>query len=81
MKFLLWAAVAAIVVLWLTRSKKIASGSPVEADAVSPPAGTVTEPMVQCAQCGIHLPASESVKSPSGKVFCSEDHRLRYDNS
>ena len=32
------------------------------------------EDMVRCAQCGVHLPKSESVAAP-GKYFCSEEHR------
>lgn len=32
------------------------------------------EDMVRCAQCGLHLPRSESV--PSGRAFyCSAEHR------
>lgn len=32
------------------------------------------EKMVRCAQCGLHLPASESV-SDRGLHFCSTEHR------
>lgn len=40
-----------------------------------PPA--VPEDMVRCAQCGVHLPRSESHEA-SGQYFCSEEHlRLR----
>lgn len=34
----------------------------------------VGEPMRQCAHCGVHLPASESV-SAGGLDYCSEAHR------
>ena len=37
----------------------------------------VTEDMVRCAQCGVHLPRSESVRA-EGKDFCSADHRDNY---
>jgi uncharacterized protein len=38
-----------------------------------PPQARVTEDMVRCEYCGVHLPRSESHAS-SGKFFCSEDH-------
>ncbi len=35
---------------------------------------TITEDMVRCAHCGVHLPKSEGVLS-AGKFFCSKEHR------
>lgn len=32
------------------------------------------EDMVRCAQCGVHLPKSESVLS-QGEHYCSDEHR------
>jgi uncharacterized protein len=32
------------------------------------------EDMVRCAQCGMHLPRSESLES-DGRFFCSAEHR------
>lgn len=32
------------------------------------------EDMVRCAQCGVHLPRSESFTS-HGRFYCSEEHR------
>jgi len=34
----------------------------------------VVEDMVRCAQCGVHLPKSESIEV-DGKYFCSKAHR------
>ncbi len=31
------------------------------------------EDMVQCAQCGVHMPRSES-RTLAGKFFCSDEH-------
>lgn len=81
MKFLLWAVLVLVVVMWLSRGKKIASGTSTTANENTDdtPAGIPsdkTEPMVCCAHCGVYLPASESVATPSGTVFCSEEHRL-----
>ena len=78
MKFALWALVAVAIVMWLSRGKKIASGKK-EAEGTRPPAAADgVEPMVRCAHCGVHIPASESVVAVSGTVFCSEEHRLRH---
>jgi uncharacterized protein len=32
------------------------------------------ERMVDCGQCGVHLPLSEALQS-QGRYFCSEEHR------
>lgn len=32
------------------------------------------ERMVDCSQCGLHLPVSEALES-QGRYFCSEEHR------
>ena len=32
------------------------------------------EDMVRCAQCGVHLPMSESILA-QGRYYCCEDHR------
>ena len=37
----------------------------------------VEEDMVCCAQCGVHLPKSESITS-QGKFFCSDEHRRQH---
>lgn len=83
MKFLLWALVAVVVVMWLTRSKKISSSaSPNTTEpSAAPEPGSTVERMVQCAHCGTHIPASESIMAPSGAVFCSDEHRLRHAKS
>lgn len=38
---------------------------------------SVTEDMVRCAQCGIHLPRGESLMT-RGEVFCSTEHQQQY---
>jgi uncharacterized protein len=35
------------------------------------------EDMVRCAQCGVHLPRSESIES-GDRFFCSAEHRRSY---
>lgn len=78
MKLLLWAAIGFIVVMWLLRSNKVSSAG--HASGVSNK-DKLIEPMVQCAHCGVYIPASESVTAASGKVFCSDEHRLKHAGS
>ena len=40
--------------------------------------GTLPEPMVRCAECGVHAPRSESV-SVGTRSFCSSEHARAYD--
>ena len=72
MKLVIWVLIA-FVILYLVRSKKKPAAKP-------PPAGPTgaTKPMLRCAQCGVYLPASESLVDPAGAVFCSEEHRVRH---
>lgn len=41
------------------------------------PANAVHENMVRCAQCGVHLPKSESILS-RGEFYCSDEHRRQH---
>ncbi|MFP3551570.1 PP0621 family protein [Paraburkholderia sp. SIMBA_049] len=41
------------------------------------PAAQLAEPMIRCAQCGVHAPKSDSVLV-AGQTFCSHDHAQRY---
>lgn len=45
-----------------------------------PPTPEVTEDMVRCAQCGVHLPKGESILA-GGKYYCSEAHRRAHGTS
>lgn len=74
MKFLIWAVVGIVVVMWLMRKKPSSS----QASAPAENAERQIEAMVQCAHCGVHIPASEARISEAGKTFCSEEHRLRH---
>ena len=40
----------------------------------SKPPAAGGEDMVQCAQCGVHLPRSESITT-QGSFFCSAEHQ------
>ncbi|WP_034300831.1 PP0621 family protein [Herbaspirillum sp. RV1423] len=80
MKYLIWLVIALAVVVWLQRTKKsMTAGAASSPDGRNPFGARKqrkqqAETMVQCAHCGIHFPASESVTNASGAVFCSEEH-------
>ena len=72
MKFLLWAVIAFVLVLWFLHGKK----AKLKSDASpSRQRGDTTEAIVQCAVCGVHIPRSEALTSGNGQVFCSDEHR------
>lgn len=56
-------------VYWIVKSfrRRVDRG-----DRKPPAAGN--EDMVQCAQCGVHLPRSESITT-QGSYFCSAEHQ------
>lgn len=80
MKFLLWLAIIAILVMWLMRGKKSSANHASANHARRPSTGAPksAEAMLQCAHCGIHFPASEAVRDSAGTVFCSDAHRLQH---
>jgi uncharacterized protein len=74
MKYLLVILIV-VAVLWLVRRQQHRI----------PPAprekgGAAQEPMVACAQCGLHLPRSEALPGRGG-VFCGEAHRAAYEKA
>lgn len=82
MKYLIWLVIALAVVVWLQRANKTmrAAGDSTAGDrkargAFARRSRDEPEVMVQCAHCGIHFPASESVVDAAGVVFCSPEHR------
>jgi uncharacterized protein len=77
MKALFWAVVGFLMVMWLLRGKASAGADP----APKGPGGGAngeSEPMIRCAYCGVHMPASEAITASTGAGFCSEEHRLRH---
>lgn len=82
MKYLIWLVVALAVIVWLKRLKSkvgTSAGQQQKQDAYTQTQAQERaqsgERMVQCAQCGIHFPASEAVTNASGTLFCSTEHR------
>ncbi|MBC7501303.1 MAG: hypothetical protein H7315_12510 [Herminiimonas sp.] len=70
----MWLIIAAVVVLWLLHGKK----SRIKAAPSERTADSVTETILECASCGVHIPRSEAVIGTDGAVFCSQDHRIRH---
>ena len=61
-----------LIAYWILKAYK----RKVERRADKPPA--IGEDMVRCAQCGVHLPRSESLTSgltSEQSFYCSADHR------
>ena len=84
MKFLLWALVIYLAWRWFVASKKIAAGKISEfdesdarpSDFSTPTTSSAgSEKMVQCRQCGLHLPQSEAV-TDGRDLYCSQAHLL-----
>lgn len=56
--------------LWLLLKRHVRS----EQDAPSRRGDTPLQAMVQCARCGLHLPAADAVLEGT-RVYCCEEHR------
>jgi uncharacterized protein len=70
-KYLLLALLA-VVVYFFWRGFHRASRPPRDRGG-----GAGGERMVDCSQCGVHLPLSDAV-GEDGRYFCSEEHRRLY---
>ncbi|MEC5215804.1 uncharacterized protein RCH09_000738 [Actimicrobium sp. GrIS 1.19] len=73
MKALLWLGLI-VTVIYLLRKKSRAVFSR-EAMDIPPRRSADGEAMVQCAECGIHVPASEAVAGAGALMFCCPEHR------
>jgi len=66
---------------WLLRGKRSRPVAPPPAQArpPAPAARTLAPPeaMVDCAFCGLHLPASEALRDAAGLTYCCVEHRAR----
>jgi len=74
LKYLLLLLVALLIVWqWRTHRDKQARQQP-------PPRGSEQQPleMVSCAQCGMHIAASDALVGRSGS-YCSAAHRQRHE--
>jgi uncharacterized protein len=65
------------IVLWWKLRQRGAAKPPSEAAKPSAATGE-PESMLRCAECGVHLPASQALPGKGG-VFCSGAHRERFE--
>ena len=75
MKILLF-LVAVFVLLWLLKggiSRRSGGNVP-----PMPPRAGEPQPIVACAQCGVHLPSNEALPGKGG-VFCGDAHRAAFE--
>jgi uncharacterized protein len=90
MKYLIWVAVAFVIVFWVVRANRISArpgtetgagtGDANESGEPAPRTGSGAETMLECAHCGVHVPASEAVIVRPGAAFCSDQHRALHDD-
>lgn len=78
MRLLLWGVLVFAVVLLILHVKKIALRQAVQKPEEPQAPGGTPEAMLQCAECGMHIPASEAILVRPDIAFCSEEHRLRH---
>ena len=69
--------IAVVLLVWLL--KRSFTRRPPAAPKRRDPAGTA-QPMLACAQCGVHLPRDEALPGRGG-VFCGEAHRADYERA
>jgi len=76
LRLLVWLALAAVV-WWIVRKKARPVAPPPARPAAPPRAAAIAppEPMVDCARCGLHLPASEALRDDAARPYCSAEHR------
>lgn len=71
--------VAVVLLLWLLRKSSKRRGETRPPPSARDP-GAAPQPMLACAQCGVHLPRDEALPGRGG-VFCGEAHRADYERS
>ena len=75
MKFALL-ILAVLALLWLLRGARQRVRPPVQ----KPGPAASPQPMLTCAQCGLHLPRDEALPGRGG-VFCGEAHRKAFEQA
>jgi uncharacterized protein len=77
MKILIF-LIAIVFLLWLLRkssTRRAPPPPPAPRDAAATP-----QPMLACAQCGVHLPRDEALPGRGG-VFCGDAHRTAFEKA
>ncbi len=74
MKYLLVLAVV-LVAVWLWRNNRR-----IEKQQPPPPARPplpAPQDMVRCPVCAVHLPRTDALPGPDGRLYCCQEHRQR----
>ena len=74
MKYLLVLAVV-LVAVWLWRNNRRTQRQD-RPPAPPPPLGSPQD-MVRCPVCSVHLPRTDALAGPDGRLYCCQEHRLR----
>jgi uncharacterized protein len=72
MKYLLLLALVLIVV-WFVRSSRRRESADTRPGGSSP---AQPQDMVQCAFCSVHMPRTDALPGPDGRLYCCAEHRL-----
>lgn len=67
--------VLVLVGVYLVR--RAMSKSTTQSQGQTPPRGPQVERMVECAQCGVHIPEGEALQE-GGQSYCCEAHRQQH---
>jgi uncharacterized protein len=71
--------VAVFLLLWLLRGGQRRRRNPPPVDRPKSPTAE-PQPMLACAQCGVHLPRDEALPGKGG-VFCGDAHRAAFERA
>jgi uncharacterized protein len=73
MKYLLVLAIV-LVAVWIWRNNR-------RAEQQQPPSAKAPLPapqdMVRCPVCSVHLPRTDALAGPDGRLYCCQEHRQR----
>jgi uncharacterized protein len=72
MKYLLLLAVV-LVVIWFVRSSRRGETHRNQPGGASP---AQPQDMVQCSFCSVHLPRTDALAGPDGRLNCCAEHRV-----
>lgn len=75
MKYLLLIVIV-LAVVWYVRNNRRADSPRDDKPAPKAPAGDPQD-MVECPVCLVHLPRTDALPGPNGRLYCCADHRLR----
>jgi uncharacterized protein len=73
-RLLMWLLLA-LAAWWLLRPRRKGPPRPPERASGAPAAPAPVEAMVDCARCGLHLPASEALRDAQARPYCCSAHR------